>query len=162
KAVAPLDLAEERLAVVSVAYGARCHGQHALGAESLGLAPVRDQAVADARNRRGKQAAAPVDTLAEARDPLAPLDRLEPLAVDVGDEEARRVRAQVDRCDAGHLLGMNDRAESTSERTSPAAPMSTRVRASELFRLSRRSCRSVTCFSRAVTRSCASAAFRVI
>ena len=68
EAVAPLDLAEERLAVLRVAHGARRDEQRPLGAERLGGAAVVGERVAHARDRDGEEAAARVDALAEPRD----------------------------------------------------------------------------------------------
>ena len=104
EAVAPLDLAEERLAVLRVADGARRDEQRALGAERLGGAAVVGEDVADAGDRHGEEAAARVDALAEARDPRLAVELLDPPVVDVGDEQARRVRPEVDRRD-DHLRG---------------------------------------------------------
>ena len=66
EAVAPLDLAEERLAVLRVADGARRDEQRPLGAERLGVAAVVGEHVSHARDRDGEEAAARVDALAEA------------------------------------------------------------------------------------------------
>ena len=68
EAVAPLDLAEERLAVLGVANGARRDREDPLGAERLRLAAVVGEARSDARDRDGQEAAAAVDALAEAGD----------------------------------------------------------------------------------------------
>src|SRR5581483_12420856 len=68
EAVAPLDLAEERLPVLRVAHGARRDRECALGTESLERPPELDEAVADAGDGRGEEPAPPVDALAEARD----------------------------------------------------------------------------------------------
>src|ERR1051326_2639487 len=97
----------------------------------LGRAAVVDEAVADTRDRGRKEDAAPVDVLAEPSDPLPAVQRLERAVLDVGDEQPRGVRPEVDRCDARHFEGKNERAEATAERTSVTAPISTRARASE-------------------------------
>ena len=104
EAVAPLDLAEERLAVLGVAHRARRDGERALGAERLERAPVVGEDVAHARDRDGEEAAARVDALAEPRDARLAVHLVDAAVVDVGDEQPRRVRAEVDRCDS-HLRG---------------------------------------------------------
>ena len=68
EAVAPLDLAQERLAVLGVAHGARRDQQRAFGAEALGVAPVLRQRVPHARDRHREQAPPLVDSFAEAGD----------------------------------------------------------------------------------------------
>ena len=68
ESVAPLDLAEERLAVLRVADGARRDAERPLGAELLELAAVVGEDVADARDREGEEPAPLVDALAEPRD----------------------------------------------------------------------------------------------
>ena len=65
EAVAPLDLAEEGLAVLGVAHRARRDGEHPFGAEPLGVAPVVDEQLRTRAIGSGKQPAAPVDALAE-------------------------------------------------------------------------------------------------
>ena len=55
EAVAPLDLAEERLAVLRVADRARRDEQRSVGAERLGGAAVVGEDVADARDRKGEE-----------------------------------------------------------------------------------------------------------
>ena len=52
EAVAPLDLAQERLAVLGVPHGARRDRQHALGAEPLQLAAIVGKHVANPRDRQ--------------------------------------------------------------------------------------------------------------
>ena len=100
EAVAPLDLAEERLAVLGVAHGTRRDGERALGAEALQLAAEVGEAVAHARDGEGEEAAPSVDTLAEPGD-LEPPRYFVDAAVDhIGDEQARGVRPEVDRRDA--------------------------------------------------------------
>ena len=107
EAVAPLDLAEEGLAVLGVAHGARRDAERPLGAERLELAPVVGEDVADARDRDGEEAAPLVDALAEPGD-LEPADDLVERPVRVGDEQPGRVRPEVDRCDP-HLRGYDGR-----------------------------------------------------
>src|SRR4051794_22542482 len=96
EAVAPLDLAEEGLAVLCVADGAGGDRQSALGAERLGLAAEVREDIADARDRSGEQALALVDALAEACDLEASNDLGQATVLHVGDEESRRVRAEID------------------------------------------------------------------
>ena len=103
EAVAPLDLAQEGLAVLRVANGARRDAERPLGAERLELAPIRGEDVADARDRDGEEAAPLIDALAEPRD-LEPADDLVERAVRVGDEQPGRVRPEIDRRDP-HLRG---------------------------------------------------------
>ena len=105
EAVRPLDLAEERLAVLRVAHRARRDGERALGAERLELAPVVVEHVAHAGDRHGEQAPARVDAFAEPRDARAAQHLLDVAVLDVGDEQAGGVRAEVDRGDAHHLRG---------------------------------------------------------
>ena len=96
EAVAPLDFAQERLAVVRVTNGARPDGEHALRAEALRLPPVVDEHVPDAGDRGRQQDAATVDRLAQTGDRLAANHFLDTSVVDVGDQQARRVRPEVD------------------------------------------------------------------
>ena len=96
EAVAPFDLAEEGLAVLGVADGARRDAKDALGAELLDPPAVLGEDVAHARDGEGEEPPACVHALAEASDLLAPLDRLDPAVADVGDEKPRRVRAEID------------------------------------------------------------------
>ena len=98
--VAPLDLAQERLAVVGVAHGTRADGDHPLCTERLGLSSIVDEHVAHAGDRGRKQDAAPVDGLPESRDRLPTHDLLQQAVLDVGDEQARGVRAEVDGGDS--------------------------------------------------------------
>ena len=100
EAVAPLDLAEEGLAVLGVADGARPDREHALGAEPLELAAVVGEHVPHPRDRQRQQLAALVDALAEPRDLALPRDLLDAPVVDVRDQQTGRVGAQVDGCDA--------------------------------------------------------------
>ena len=96
EAVAPLDLAEERLAVLGVPDGARPDRERALGAEALELAPVVGEHVAHPGDRQRQEAPARVHALAESGDRERPPDFVDPALVDVRDEQPRRVRAQVD------------------------------------------------------------------
>ena len=96
EAVAPLDLAEEGLAVLGVADGARPDRQHALGAESLELAAEVGEDVADTGDRQRQQLAPLVHAFAEPSDHGPPRDLVHALALDVRDQQAGRVRAEVD------------------------------------------------------------------
>ena len=97
EAVAPLDLAEERLPVLGVPHRARRHEQGPLRAERLELAPVVSETVADARDRQWEQPAPRVDPLAEARDRRPPHDLVYLPVLDVCNKKPRRVRALIDR-----------------------------------------------------------------
>jgi hypothetical protein len=101
--VAPLDLAEEGLAVLRVADRARGDAQGALGAERLELPAIVGEHVPDAGDRDGEEDAPLVHALAEPRDHEAPDELLE-RAVRIGDEQACRVRAEID-CSDSHLRG---------------------------------------------------------
>ena len=105
EAVRPLDLAEERLAVLGIPHRARRDEQRPLRAEPLRLAPVVGQDVADACDGKGEEAVTLVDAFAEPGDLGATHELAQPAVVDVGDEQARRVRALVDRCDPHYFLG---------------------------------------------------------
>ena len=94
--VAPLDLAEERLAVVGVADRARRNEQGALSAERLELAPVVGEAVAHARDRQRQELVPGVDALAEARDRRPPHDLVHSPVGNVRHQQASRVRALID------------------------------------------------------------------
>ena len=100
EAVAPLDLAEEGLAVIGVTDGAGPDREHALGAEPLRLAAVVGKHVADTRDRERQQLAAFVDAFAEPCDHALACDFLDAPAVNVSDQQTGRVGAQVDGCDA--------------------------------------------------------------
>ena len=102
KAVAPLDLAEEGLAVLRVADGARADREHALGLELLELAAVVGEHVAHARHRQRQEPAPLVDALAEPRDRELALDLVDVAVVDVRHEQAGGIRAQIHDSDA-HL-----------------------------------------------------------
>ena len=103
EAVAPLDLPEERLTVVCIPHGARADCEHTLGTQPLGLPAIVDEDVSHARDGRGEEDPPPVDRLAEPRDLLTTDDLLEVAVFEVGDEQASRVRAEVDGGDA-HAL----------------------------------------------------------
>ena len=100
EAVAPLDLAEERLAVLGIADGARRNRERPLGAERLQLAAEVGEAVAHPRDGEGEEATPAVDSFAEPRDHQPPRDLLDAAAAHVGDEQASGVRPEVDRRDA--------------------------------------------------------------
>ena len=126
EAVAPLDLAQEGFAVLGVADGARRNGQRSLGAEALQLTAEVSEAVANAGDREGEKAPPLVDVLAQSRD-LEPSRNLVDAAVDdVGDQQARGVRAEVYRRDA--CQSMKKRATRKTVWTSPTAPSSRRAR----------------------------------
>ena len=129
EAVAPLDLAEERLAVLGVADGARRDAERPLGAELLELAAVLGEDVAHAGDRERQQPAALVDPLAEPRD-RQPADDLLERPVRVGDEQPGRVRPQVDGRDS-HLRGTTPVTRPTAARTSAIAAVRTFSRARE-------------------------------
>ncbi len=98
--VAPLDLAEERLAVLRIAHRRGRDAERPLGAERLELLPIVGEAVAHACDGDREEDAALVDVLAEASDGEPACDLLQPAVLDVRDEEPGRVRPEVDRCDA--------------------------------------------------------------
>ncbi len=125
EAVAPLDFAEEGLAVVGLTDGARADGEHALGAEPFGNAPVAGEDVPDTGHRHGEEAPPLVDALAEARQLEASRDLLDASAVDVGDEQPGRVGAEIDGRDAGHLRGTTPVNQFTVSRASASAAVST-------------------------------------
>ena len=85
------------------------------------LAPVVGQRVAHTRDRNGEEAAARVDSFAEPGDARAPHDLGHAAVLDVGDEQAGGVRAEVDRGDARHLRGTRPRTRRASARGSAAA-----------------------------------------
>ena len=100
EAVAPFDLAQERLAVLRVSDGARRNQECSLGAEALCLPPVVGEHVPHARDRKRQEASARIHAFAEAGDFLPRDDVLHAAVVDVGDEQPRGVRPLVDRGDA--------------------------------------------------------------
>ena len=127
EAVAPLDLAEKRLAVLRVADGARADAQRPLCAERLQLAAEVGEDVPDAGDRDGQEAAPLVDALAQPRD-HEPADDLLERSVRVGDQETGRVRPQVD-CSDPHLRGTRPVTRSSDARASASAEVSTFSRA---------------------------------
>ena len=106
EAVAPFDLAQECLTVLGVAERARADGERPLGAERLELAPILREHVPDTGDRDRKEAAALVDAFAELRD-REPADDFAHVAVDIGDEQPGRVRAEID-CGDSHLLARRE------------------------------------------------------
>src|SRR5262249_38292326 len=98
--VAPFEFAEEGLAVLRVAHGAGGDRQRALGAELLGLAAEVGEHVANPRDRCGEEALALVDTLAKPCDLEAPGHVGDASFIDVRDEQAGGVRAEIDGGDA--------------------------------------------------------------
>ena len=131
EAVRPLDLAEERLAVLGVANRARRDGERALRAELLELAPKLGERVPYTCDRERQEAPSRVDALAEARDDASPDELVDVAVGDVGDQEPRRVRAQIDGGDARHFFGITRRSPATVLRTSATAACRTRSWASE-------------------------------
>ena len=103
--VASLDLVQELLAVFGVADGARRDEQDARRVELARDQPIVGERLPRARERGGEKAPTLVDALAEPDDPGLPVELIEAAGVDVGHEQAHRVRAQVDRRDADHLCG---------------------------------------------------------
>ena len=59
----------------------------------------------------GRRRLSSIDAFAEPRDRQPTRDLIEPVAVDVRDEEPGRVRPEVDGCDADHLTGRNTRSQ---------------------------------------------------
>ncbi len=116
ESVAPLDLAQEGLAVLGVAHCARRDGERPLRAERLELAPVLAEHVADARDRQGQKAPPSIDSLSEPGDPLAAHDLVDAPVLDVGDEHPGRVRPDVYGRDADHLRGYT----AVNRRTEPS------------------------------------------
>jgi hypothetical protein len=102
EAVAPLDLAEERFAVLRVADGTRRDRERALGALALEDSAVVGEHVANARDGDGEEAAPLVDALTQACHARVALELADPSVLDVCDEEPGRVGAEIDRADAGH------------------------------------------------------------
>ena len=124
EAVAPLDLAQEGLAVLGITDGARRDRERPFRAERLELAAVVREDVADARDRERQELAARVDSFAEARD-REPTHDLRQFAVHVRDEQSTRVRPEIDRGDPHLLRGRNDAIRSTEARTSAIAAVET-------------------------------------
>ena len=108
EAVAPLDLAEERLPVVGVPNRARRDRQRAGRLQNLELTPILGEAVPYAGDGDREKPTPLVDALPEPGDRQAADDLLEAPVLDVGDEQPGRVRAEVDRRDAGHLHRKED------------------------------------------------------
>ena len=102
EAVAPLDLAEERLAVLRVANRARRDCERPLRAERLRGAAKVGEDIPHTRNRAGEEAPALVDALAEPRDARLPRDVRDSPIVDVRDEEPRGIGAEIDRRNTAH------------------------------------------------------------
>src|SRR4029077_16483385 len=129
----PLDLPEECLAVLRIAHGACRDGEGPLGAERFELPPVLTQRVPDASDRDGEEAPARVNALAELRDARSAHQFLNAPVVDIGDEEARGVRAQVDRRNAHYLRGTARRSARMLWLTSSAAERRTASCASDAW-----------------------------
>src|SRR4029453_8147012 len=98
KAVAPLDLAQKGLAVLGVADGARRDQENPLSGPPLGFAAVVRERVSDARDGHWKQAATRVHAFAKPGDLDMLRDLVDLAVLDVGDEQAGRVRALIDGC----------------------------------------------------------------
>ena len=131
EAVAPLDLAEEGLAVLGIAHGARRDGERPLGAErSPARAGSRRGSCGRARSARGSSRRRPSTPSPSRVICEPPRDLVDVAVVDVGDEQARRVRAEVDRRDAGH------RREEPCDAIAPSWPRGRRRRAREPGRAS--------------------------
>src|SRR5207237_1650527 len=82
EAVAPLDLAEEGLAVLGVADGARRNEERPLGAELFRTPAEVGEAVPHTRDRLREEAAPSVDAFTEARDHGLPVELLDPTLLD--------------------------------------------------------------------------------
>jgi peptide-methionine (S)-S-oxide reductase len=104
EAVAPLDLAEEGFAVLSVSHRTRRNEKDAFCPERFRLAAVLGEDVPHPRDREGQETSACIDPFAEAGDLHASGDFLELTAVHVGDEQAGRVRPLIDGGDS-HRTG---------------------------------------------------------
>ena len=72
ESVRPLDLAQERLAVLGVAHGARRDRERPLGAQLLGLAAEVAECVAHPRDRKRQKPPPSVDAFTEACDASPP------------------------------------------------------------------------------------------
>ena len=143
EAVAPFHLAEERFAVLRIAHGTRRNGERSLRAESLERAAVVGERVANTSDRHGEEAAAGVDAFAEPRDARLTVHLVDASVLDVGDEQARRVRAEIDRGDS-HLRGYRPATRRTGPVASSSASRRTAKRASETRSLVRASSRFVS------------------
>ena len=102
ESVRPFDLAEERLAVLGVADGARRNQQRAFGAERLRLPAVVREDIANARDRQRQEPATRVDAFAQPRYTCHALELADLSLLDIGDEQARGICSEIDRGDAGH------------------------------------------------------------
>ena len=96
EAVAPLDLAEEGLAVLGVADGARRDAEDALGAELLDPRryperTFRTRAMGRGRSRRRASTPSPSEVIS-----LAPLERVDRSVAHVGNEQPGGVRPEID------------------------------------------------------------------
>ena len=119
------DLGQELGSVRGIACGARRHRERSLRAERLELVPVARDRRQGARDRLGLKPPRRVDALAEPRHDGAAEHIVDPRSLDVGDEQPRRVGADIDRGDARHLPGMYLRTRRYEAYTSPAAPART-------------------------------------
>ena len=76
------------------------HRKNALGSELGSLTGIPLEYCVDARNRSGEQLVTLIDALPEARDRKAAHDLGHTPVLDIGDEQAGRVRTQIDGGDA--------------------------------------------------------------
>ena len=90
--------------VLGVAHGAGGHADDGLGAVPVEQLAVAGDGVDDALDGRVAEPSAGLEALAEPGDGGLPFDLGELAAVHVGDEQSRRVGAEVDHADArrGH------------------------------------------------------------
>ncbi len=100
EAVAPLDLAEKRLAVLGVPDSTGGDRESPFGPEALQLTTVVGECVANPGDGEGKEAAPPVDPFAEPCDLEPTSDFAHVTVVDVCDEQPRGIRAEVDGRDS--------------------------------------------------------------
>jgi hypothetical protein len=151
EAVARRHLAHEFRAVHGIAHRARPDRDHPPGAELVELGPELRERRVHALHSLRREPAARIDADPEPGH-LGPPD--ERLAV-VGDEQARRVRPDVDDADARHLAGTSPVTLATIARVSANAARSTRAAASD-------SCRSACARSKRAVEASASSSSRSI
>ena len=96
EAVAPLDLAQERLAVLGVPDRARRDEQRALRAERLELATVLGEGIPNPGDRQRQEPVTRIDPLAEPGYGRTSRNRLHVPLDDVRDEQTSGVRALID------------------------------------------------------------------
>ena len=157
EAVAPLELTEERLAVLRVADGAGRERERSLGTELVcGLRGSRRERFGRERSPwAGACAASPRLLRAALSRAGGRAPRTEPSA-HLGDEQPRRVRPDVDDGDPGHLRGTAWRSRLTASMLSLIAhlrtPSFSAERWSEASRASSSAARSEACSKRRSTR----------